>query len=45
MVVATALASLTFQGCAHDQICIASTLVLAFVDSNQKLRYELFILQ
>ncbi|AES81014.1 transmembrane protein, putative [Medicago truncatula] len=46
MVVATALASLTFQNCAHDhdQICKAGTLVLAFGDSNQKLIYELFIL-
>ncbi|KAL5059061.1 hypothetical protein RYX36_030665 [Vicia faba] len=32
------------QGCAPDQTCKAGTSVLAFGDSNQKTRYELFLL-
>lgn len=32
------------QGCAPDKICKAGTSVLAFGDSDQKLKYEIFIL-
>ncbi|RHN47593.1 putative PGG domain-containing protein [Medicago truncatula] len=34
----------TQNGCAPDQTCKAGTSVLAFGDSNQKIRYELFLL-